>query len=93
MKETCVQERALAGQLIALASGPVDWNRYRDTSAEELAALIEAKRAQQAPQAMAEEPVVLSLLEALKQSVAAVRDGAEPAAPKGRKPRSRRATA
>jgi Uncharacterized conserved protein len=42
-------ERALAGQLIALASGPVDWARYRDTSAEELAALIEAKRAQQPP--------------------------------------------
>ena len=31
----------------ALASGPVNWGRYRDTSAEELAALIEAKRAQQ----------------------------------------------
>ncbi len=34
-------------QLIALASGPVDWGRYRDTSAEELAALVEAKRARQ----------------------------------------------
>ena len=86
-------ERALAGQLIALASGPVDWGRYRDTSSEELAALIEAKRSQQPPQAVAEEPVVLSLLEALKQSVAAAQNGAEPAAPKARKPRSRRATA
>jgi DNA end-binding protein Ku len=86
-------ERALAAQLLALASGPVDWGRYRDTSAEDLAALIEAKRAQQPAPAVVEEPVVLNLLEALKQSVAAVRDGAEPVAPKGRKPRSRRATA
>jgi hypothetical protein len=27
-------ERQLAEQLIALASGPVDWGRYRDTSAK-----------------------------------------------------------
>jgi DNA end-binding protein Ku len=32
-------EQELAGQLIALASTPLDWTRYRDTSAEELAAL------------------------------------------------------
>ena len=87
-------ERALAAQLIALATGPVDWGRYRDTSAEELAALIEAKRAQQPPQTVVDEPVVLSLLEALKQSVAAVQQpGAEPSAPRTRKPRSKRATA
>ena len=68
-------ERELAGQLIALASGPVDWARYRDTSAEELAALIEAKRTQQAPPDVSEEPVVLRLLDALKQSVAAAQNG------------------
>jgi DNA end-binding protein Ku len=87
-------ERELAGQLIALASGPVDWARYRDTSAEELAALIEAKRAQQPPPAAAaEEPVVLRLLDALQQSVAAARPNAQSAAPKTRKPRGRRALA
>jgi DNA end-binding protein Ku len=87
-------ERALAGQLIALAGGPVDWARYRDTSAEELAALIEAKRAQQPPAAAAEEPVVLRLLDALQQSVAAAsRPTAPSAEPKTRKPRGRRALA
>ena len=84
-------ERALARQLIALASGPVDWGRYRDTSAEELAALIEAKRAQQPPPAVAEEPVVLRLLDALQQSVAAARQDTQSAEPKARKPRGRRA--
>jgi len=37
-------ERALARQLLALASAPLDWARYPDRSAEELAALIQAKR-------------------------------------------------
>jgi DNA end-binding protein Ku len=84
-------EQDLAGQLIALASAPLDWTRYRDTSAEELAALIEAKRAQQLPAAVPEEqPVVLKLLDALKQSVAAACAATEETAPKGRKPRSRR---
>jgi DNA end-binding protein Ku len=89
-------ERALASQLVALASAPVDWSRYRDTSAEELAALIQAKIAQQPPAAPAEEPVVLNLLEALKQSVAqanqAERTAQASAAPKSRKPRARRKT-
>src|SRR5262249_11595388 len=40
-------ERALAGQLIALSGGPLDWGRYRDSRAEELAALLQAKIAQQ----------------------------------------------
>jgi DNA end-binding protein Ku len=86
-------ERDLAGQLIALASGAPDWARYRDTNAEELAALIEAKIAQQPPVAPAEEPVVLHLLDALKESVAAARNGNASAAAKVRKPRGRRATA
>jgi DNA end-binding protein Ku len=85
-------ERQLAEQLIALASGPVDWGRYRDTSAEELAALVEAKRARQPAPTAAEEPTVLRLLDALKQSVAAARQG-ESSASKARKARARRATA
>ena len=85
-------ERELAGQLIALASAPLDWARYHDTSVEELAALIAAKRAQQLPPAMREEPVVLKLLDALKQSVAAACEATAAAPPKARKPRGRRAT-
>ena len=85
-------ERELARQLIALASTPLDWTRYRDTSAEELAALIEAKVAKQPPPSPADEPVlVLHLMDALKQSIEQARNGtAEPA--KSRKPRGRRAT-
>jgi DNA end-binding protein Ku len=86
-------ERELARQLITLASTPLDWTRYRDTSAEELTALVEAKVAQQPPQSPPDEPVlVLHLMDALKQSIEQARNGsAEPAA-KSRKPRSRRAT-
>jgi DNA end-binding protein Ku len=88
-------ERALANQLIALSSGAVDWERYHDSNAEELTALLQAKIAQQPPTAPAEEPVVLSLLDALKQSVAQV--GPEETSPKtttakARKPRARRRT-
>jgi DNA end-binding protein Ku len=60
----------LACQLIALASGPLDWSRYRDTSAEELATLVEAKIAQQPLPASDDQATVLHLLEALKHSVA-----------------------
>jgi non-homologous end joining protein Ku len=89
-------ERALARQLLALASAPLDWARYPDRSAEELAALIQAKIAQQPPAAPAEEPAVLNLLEALKQSVAQATQ-AETVAPTtaaspSRKPRARRKT-
>ena len=87
-------ERALARQLIALASAPLDWGRYRDSGAEELAALIQAKMAQQPPVAPAEEPVFLNLLEALQQSVAQASQpqtvAQTPAAAKSRKPRVRR---
>jgi DNA end-binding protein Ku len=86
-------ERALARQLIALASTPLDWTRYRDTSAEELAALVEAKVAKQPPQLPAEEPVlVLHLMDALKQSIEQARNGGGEPVAKGRKPRGRRAT-
>ena len=87
-------ERTLARQLLALASAPLDWARYPDCSAAELAALIQAKIAQQPPTVPADEPVVLNLLEALQQSVAQAGQ-AEPvapttAAPQSRKPRRRR---
>jgi DNA end-binding protein Ku len=88
-------ERALANQLIALSSGAVDWGRYRDTSAEELAALLQAKIAQQPPPAPAEEPVVLPLLDALKRSIAQVEQAetrAETTTAKARRPRARRRT-
>src|SRR5216684_2382487 len=88
-------ERALATKLIALSSGPLDWARYCDTRAEELAALLHAKIAQQPPATPADEPVVLHLLDALKQSVAQVghqETAREPAAAKSRKPRARSKT-
>src|SRR6266850_81415 len=79
-------ERELAGQLVALAAGPLDWGRYQDTSAADLATLIEAKVAEQPPPADAEPAAVLPLLEALKKSVAAARGRPTPAP---RKPRGR----
>jgi DNA end-binding protein Ku len=90
---TAPAEQELAAQLIALSSGPLDWSRYRNTSAEELAALLQAKIAEQPAAVPAEEPVaVLQLLDALKQSVAAV-ESLTPANGKPRKPRTRRVTA
>ena len=86
-------EQELAAQLIALSSGPLDWSRYRNTSAEELAALLQAKIAEQPAAVPAEEPVaVLQLLDALKQSVAAVESWTRPGS-KARKPRARSVTA
>jgi DNA end-binding protein Ku len=85
-------ELQLAGQLLEAASGAVDWRDYRDQAAEELRALVQAKLAGQ--QARADEParMVLPLLEALQQSVAASQKEAQPASSKGpaaRKPRQR----
>jgi DNA end-binding protein Ku len=81
-------ERELARQLITLVSTPLDWTRYHDTSAEELAALVEAKVAKQPPQFPADEPVVvLHLMDALKQSIEQARNGSAEPASKGRKPR------
>jgi DNA end-binding protein Ku len=90
-------ELDLACQLIALASGPLDWSRYRDTSADELAALVEAKIAQQPLATAPDEPVLLHLLEALKRSLAdAERDDARSATMTRRlpvkQPRTRRKT-
>jgi DNA end-binding protein Ku len=65
------EELQLAGQLIDTASTGIDWPQYRDESAAELAALVEAKVAGQQSVAPVAEPVaVIPLLEALKQSVA-----------------------
>jgi DNA end-binding protein Ku len=89
-------ERTLARQLLALACAPLDWSRYPDRGAEELAGLIQAKIAQQPPSSPAEEPAVLNLLEALKQSVAQATQAEAvaqtTAASPSRKPRARRKT-
>ena len=66
------QEQQLAKTLIDTATGPVDWARYGDDTAERLSALVEAKvQRRQVVVAADEEPVqALRLLDALKQSVA-----------------------
>jgi len=85
------EESRLAGALIEAASRPLDWSQYRDATAEELAFLIEAKIAGRPVAAPAEEPVaVLQLLDALKQSVAAVQVVPKTSEAKPRKPRSQR---
>ena len=68
------EELRLIRTLIDSASGPVDWSSYRDVHAEEMTALIEAKIAGQPLTAPTNEPVAqMRLLDALKQSVAAVK--------------------
>jgi DNA end-binding protein Ku len=65
------EEQHLAGLLIDAATKPVSWTDYRDDSAEQLRALIQAKlqgRTLTAP--AAEEVPILQLVEALKRSVA-----------------------
>jgi len=90
------EELQLARQLIKTASGPLDWSRYRDSSAEELAALVQAKVANRAYSPATAEPIaILQLLDALKQSVAATTTAgsAAPAAPsRARQARSPRRT-
>ena len=73
----------------------MDWSRYRDASAEELTALIEAKVAGRPLAAAPEEPIaVLQLLDALKQSVASLPDTSKPKKlnAKSRKPPAQRRT-
>jgi non-homologous end joining protein Ku len=55
--------------LIDAAAGKVDWTAYPDGAAEELKALIDAKLAGQAVAEPVAPPRILSLLEALQQSV------------------------
>jgi DNA end-binding protein Ku len=90
------EELRLATTIIDNASGPVDWSRYRDATAEELTALIEAKVGGRPLAAAQDEPVaVLQLLDALKQSVASLPDTSKPKKPnaKSRKPPAQRRTA
>lgn len=86
------EELQLAGLLLEAASGPVDWGQYRDERATELAALIEAKVAGRPQVGTTAAPVaVLSLLDALKQSVAATQAAsAAPAATPSSPPKARR---
>ena len=65
-------EGQLAGALIDAGSHPVRWADYRDDSAEHLAALVEARLHDRPPGPAAPAPAPIpSLLEALRQSVAA----------------------
>jgi len=90
------EELQLARQLIQAASGPLDWSRFRDNNAEELAALVQAKLANRASMPATTEPIaILQLLDALKQSVATTTaaSSAAPAAPSRARPtRSSRRT-
>jgi non-homologous end joining protein Ku len=64
-----VEELRLAGMLIEAAAAKVDWTAYPDQAAEELKGLIEAKLAGKAAAEAMAPPRILSLLEALQQSV------------------------
>jgi len=67
------EELRLAAQLIEGASRPADWQSYRDDTSEKVRELVEAKIEGRTAPEPAEEPVhVLQLLDALRQSVAAV---------------------
>lgn len=86
------EELRLAGMLIDAASGAIDWGAYRDQTTQELKALLEAKLAGQPIAAVEPERAILTLLEALKQSVAAQdgKAGAPPAKAKTARKRPRR---
>jgi DNA end-binding protein Ku len=69
------EEQQLAAMLVDSTTAAIDWSKYRDDTAEKLSELIEAKIAGRPWVAPTEEPVqVLQLLDALKQSVATVRE-------------------
>ena len=90
LKQEPEEELRLAGMLLDAASGPVDWSAYRDQSAEELKGLIEAKLAGQAAQPAAPPRTILSLLDALKESVQAG-NGKKTSSPVKEKPSRKRA--
>jgi DNA end-binding protein Ku len=71
MKQEPEEELRLAGMLIDAADGKVDWTAYPDQAAQELKTLIEAKLAGQTAEATAQPRAILSLLDALKESVQA----------------------
>jgi DNA end-binding protein Ku len=88
--EPASEEFRLAGMLIDAAGGAVDWVAYRDEAARELRALLDAKLRGQPAAAQEPARMVLPLLEALQQSVAAAQadDRAGPRG-KARAPRKR----
>src|SRR5262249_25294588 len=69
LKQEPEEELRLAGMLIDAADGKVDWTAYADQSAQELKTLIEAKLTGQPAETTAPPRTMLSLLDALKQSV------------------------
>jgi DNA end-binding protein Ku len=73
------EELRLAGVLIEATSGEVDWGAYRDTTAQELRALVEAKLQGHKAQEGGPTRALLPLLEALQQSVAAAQTQGETA--------------
>ena len=90
------EELRLAGLVIDAASRPVvDWQQYRDDTADKIRSLVEAKIEGRPLQAQPEESFqVLKLLDALQQSVAAASPQPAPASPAGRpKKTSRRRSA
>jgi DNA end-binding protein Ku len=84
------EELRLAGMLIDAAGGAVDWGAYRDQAAQDLWALLDLKLQGQPAAVPEPDRMVLPLLAALQQSVAAAQadDGAAPRG-KGRPPRKR----
>jgi DNA end-binding protein Ku len=83
----------LAGVLIDAASGTVDWAAYRDETAQELRVLIEAKLHGRAAEDAEPACVVLPLLQALQQSVAAAHPSAEAARRRPARTKRRKKTA
>jgi len=88
-------EKDLAAKLIDATAQPVVWSEYRDDSAEQMAALVQAALEKRPLTPPPSEPVpVLPLLEALQESVAAALRSQTPVpepAPSGRpRKRSRR---
>ena len=78
-KQLFQEELRLAGLVIDAASRPVDWQQYRDDTADKIRSLVEAKIEGRPLQAPPEESFqVLKLLDALQQSVAAAA-GPQPA--------------
>jgi DNA end-binding protein Ku len=69
MKQEPEEELRLTGMLIDAADNRLDWTAYADQSAQELKCLIEAKLAGQKEEVAAPPRAILSLLDALKQSV------------------------
>ena len=84
-------EARLAGELLDAYSRPPRWADYRDDSAQRLAALVEARLRGDTPRSPApEEAPMPDLLEALRQSVAALHPAAAAEAPSAGPVRARK---